>query len=314
MLNPDGGQYDLSGDPYRDWRKNRQPNAGSANVGTDLNRNYDYRWGCCGGSSGKTGQGDVPRAAPVLGARVPGPRRLRSEPGRRRPAADQDPVSLHANGELVLYPYAYTTANVPADMTKIDHDTFVALAQAMAATNGYTPRQSGDWYISDGDEEDWLYGTQRIFSFTVEVYPPEGSTGLGGHHPPDEVIARETARNREALLYLIDLAGCPYRASGTQVANCGPLYDDLELSRGWTRDPFGEDTASTSASGALARGDPSPTTAHGPKQLGTARRARRRTSPAWRRARPPSRTTSMDRRPWPRGRSPCRPTPRRTAH
>ena len=32
------------------WRKNRQPNAGSSAVGTDLNRNWGYRWGCCGGS------------------------------------------------------------------------------------------------------------------------------------------------------------------------------------------------------------------------------------------------------------------------
>src|SRR6185436_6698814 len=28
MLNPDGAQYDLTGVPYRGWRKNRQPNAG----------------------------------------------------------------------------------------------------------------------------------------------------------------------------------------------------------------------------------------------------------------------------------------------
>ncbi len=52
MVNPDGGEYDLTGRPYQAWRKNRQPNAGSSAIGTDLNRNYDYRWACCGGSSG----------------------------------------------------------------------------------------------------------------------------------------------------------------------------------------------------------------------------------------------------------------------
>ena len=51
-VNPDGAEYDLGGNPYREWRKNRQPNSGSTAVGTDLNRNYGYRWGCCGGSSG----------------------------------------------------------------------------------------------------------------------------------------------------------------------------------------------------------------------------------------------------------------------
>ncbi len=179
-------------------------------------------------------------------------------------------ITLHTNGELILYPYAYTTTNVPSDMTSIDRATFVDMAQDMAATNGYTVRQSGDWYISDGDQIDWMYGRHRIFSFTLELYPPEGSTSLGGHYPPDEKIAGQTARNREALLYLIDVADCPYRASGTQVANCGPLYDDLELQRGWTRNAFGEDTATTSAKGAWARGNPAATSSNGPKQLGTA--------------------------------------------
>jgi hypothetical protein len=269
MLNPDGVEYDLTGSPYRGWRKNRQPNAGSTYIGTDLNRNYGYQWGCCGGSStnpaSKIYRGPSAFSAPeslamanfVKSRIVGGRQQIRTQ------------VSLHASGELVLFPYAYTTANVPKDMTAADRSTFVGMATAMAATNGYTIRQSGDWYISDGDEEDWLYYTQRIFSFTVEMYPPEGSTGLGGHHPPDEVIARETARNRAALLYVIDVADCPYRASGTQVANCGLLYDDLEIARGWTVNPFGEDSATTAAQGAFARGDPSATSSNGPKQLTT---------------------------------------------
>src|SRR6185436_5245325 len=53
MVNPDGGEYDLTGNPYREWRKNRQPNSGSSYVGTDLNRNYGYHWACCGGSSSR---------------------------------------------------------------------------------------------------------------------------------------------------------------------------------------------------------------------------------------------------------------------
>ena len=50
--NPDGSEYDIATGSYRSWRKNRQPNSGSSYVGTDLNRNYGYKWGCCGGSSG----------------------------------------------------------------------------------------------------------------------------------------------------------------------------------------------------------------------------------------------------------------------
>jgi murein tripeptide amidase MpaA len=269
-VNPDGAEYDIGGSPYRNWRKNRQPTPNSTSIGTDLNRNYDYKWKCCGGSSGtpssKNYRGWKAFSAPetqavskfVTSRVVDGRQQIRTH------------ITLHTNGELILWPYAYTTTDVPADMTTTDRSTFVAMAKAMAATNGYGYRQSGNWYISDGDEIDWMYGRHRIFSFTVELYPPAGSTTLGGHHPPDEKIAPQTARNREMLLYLISMADCPYRASGTQVANCGPLYDDLELARGWTVNPFKEDTATTSDKGAFARGDPAGTSSHGAKQLGTA--------------------------------------------
>ena len=85
-LNPDGLQYDLTGSPYRAWRKNRQPNPGSSHIGTDLNRNYDYDWGCCGGSSGSTGSLDLPRA----GGRSPRP--------RRRPSATSSRAGSSAAG------------------------------------------------------------------------------------------------------------------------------------------------------------------------------------------------------------------------
>ena len=60
-LNPDGSEYDIATGTYRSWRKNRQPNGGSSAVGTDLNRNWSYRWGCCGGSSSEPCRRDLPR-------------------------------------------------------------------------------------------------------------------------------------------------------------------------------------------------------------------------------------------------------------
>jgi carboxypeptidase T len=112
-------------------------------------------------------------------------------------------------------------------------------------------------YITDGDQIDWLYGSQRIFSFTWELFPTETGTVWGDHYTADENIARETARNRGALLYLISVAGCPYGAIGLSQQNCGPFFDDMEIGRGWTVDPDGTDTAT---SGRFARGDPAPTT------------------------------------------------------
>ena len=70
-MNPDGSEYDIATGSYRSWRKNRQPNAGSTAVGTDLNRNWGFNWGCCGGSSGTFPLGDLPR--PVRRSRRPRP-------------------------------------------------------------------------------------------------------------------------------------------------------------------------------------------------------------------------------------------------
>jgi carboxypeptidase T len=267
-LNPDGMRYDLTGSPFRAWRKNRQPNAGTTAVGTDLNRNYSYRWGCCGGSSGSpssiTYRGPAPFSAPETKAMrdfvnsrvVNGVQQIRAH------------ITLHTNGELILYPYGYTKTNMPGDMTNNDYRAFVALAREQAARNGYVAQQSSDLYITDGDQIDWMYGTHRIFSFTYELYPPETATVWGDHYPDDSRIAAQTARNRSAILRLIDRSWCPWAALGTDYVrtNCGPLYDDLEINRAWKANPDGTDTATA---GVWAVANPAATSSNGPKQLGT---------------------------------------------
>jgi hypothetical protein len=145
-------------------------------------------------------------------------------------------------------------------MTATDHSTFVAMGRRTASLNGYHAEQSSDLYITDGDEIDWMYGVHGIFSFTWELYPPETATVWGDHYPPDERIAPQTARNRAALLYTIDVGGCPYRAIGQTKALCGPFYDNAEINRGWQVNPDGTDTATT---GRWARGRPSPTASGG---------------------------------------------------
>jgi murein tripeptide amidase MpaA len=255
MVNPDGGEYDITGSPYRGWRKNRQPNAGSTNIGTDLNRNYDYHWGCCGGSSGSTAslnyRGPKAFSAPETQAMrdfidsrvVNGRQQIRAA------------ITFHTAGEQILWPYGYTYTDIPLDMTRDDHAALVAIGQHMAGKNGYHPMQSSGLYITDGDEIDWAYGRHRIFMYTLEMYP-RSSGELSRFYPPDEVIGRETLRNRSAILYLIDVAGCLYSPIGKVQANCGPFYDDIELSRGWQVDPLGDDTAT---SGRWQRADPAPT-------------------------------------------------------
>ena len=50
------------------------------------------------------------------------------------------------------------------------------------------------------------------------MYPV--TSAQGGFYPPDEVIPAETARNRAAILYLIDQADCPYAVIGKQAQYC----------------------------------------------------------------------------------------------
>ena len=264
MVNPDGLQYDLTGNPYRGWRKNRQPTPGSTKVGTDLNRNYGYKWGCCGGSSGSPGafdfRGRARWSAPevramrdfVNGRVVDGAQRIRTH------------ITFHTAGELVLWPYAYTSKDLPPDMTALDLATFKAMGRAMARTNGYRAKQSSALYRSDGDMIDWMYARHRILSFTFELYPRSGGTKKAWY-PNDEVIARENRRNRDAVLYLMGKAWCPYQALSQKHArnNCGPLFDDFETGRGWKVDPRGTDTATD---GRWVRGDAQKSTL----QLGSA--------------------------------------------
>jgi carboxypeptidase T len=218
-VNPDGGEYDIATGSYRSWRKNRQPNAGSSNVGTDLNRNWAYRWGCCGGSSGSTSsstyRGSGPESAPevkvvadfVRSRVIGGVQQIKSN------------IDFHTYSQLILWPYGYTLNNTGPGLTQDDRDAHAALGQNMASTNGYTPEQSSDLYITDGTINDWLWGTYKIFTYTFEMYPGASGSG-GGFYPPDEVITRETTRNREAVLRLLEYSDCVYRIIDKQAQYC----------------------------------------------------------------------------------------------
>ena len=264
-VNPDGAEFDVSTGSYAMWRKNRQPNAGSSSIGTDLNRNWSWQWGCCGGSSGSFSS-ETYRGATAFSA--PETQRVRDFVNQRVVGGVQQiktGIDFHTYSELVLWPYGYTTANTAPGLTADDEATLRTLGIDMASTNGYTPEQASDLYIADGTIDDWLWGQHKIFGYTFEMYP---RTANPGFYPPDEVIAAQTSRNREAVLRLLETSDCPYRAIGKEAQYCGLpsttiFSDDFEVARGWTASTTG------ATSGRFERGDPAATSSGGAKQLGT---------------------------------------------
>jgi hypothetical protein len=169
-------------------------------------------------------------------------------------------MTFHEFGRLVMWPYGYTMTNVPADMTAQDGAALASIGRRIAASNGYTPQQASDLYVSSGSSRDFEYGTYRLFPFTVELSARD--------YPDDSLIASETGRNREAVLSLMEVAWCPLGILGTAVksARCGAFDDDIEVNRGWSLNPDGTDTAPLN--GRFVRSDPESTSSLGPKQLG----------------------------------------------
>jgi hypothetical protein len=257
-VNPDGAEYDIAGRKFRYWRKNRQPTPGTTRVGTDLNRNFDYRWG--GGGRTSTNPAAITYRGPKAFS-APETRAMRDFLASRVVDGRQQIrtyITFHEAGRMVMWPYGYTMANLPADMTRDDQAALAKIGKTMAASSRYRPQQASDLYVTSGTTRDYAYGKYRIFSYTFELSVKD--------YPDDSLIASETGRNREAVLYLAERASCPLSVLGaaTTTARCGAYDDDLEVTKGWRINPDGTDTATI---GAWQRGVPAATSFQGMRQI-----------------------------------------------
>jgi len=204
MVNPDGVEWDIIGDRYKMWRKNRRDNR-DGNYGVDLNRNYSYGWGR-GGSSGSTGSDIYRGEAPF------------SEPETQTIKSFVEShlnskilVSVHTFSELILYPWGHTDSPISNEK---DRQAFQNMAETMARWNKYTPQQSSDLYIASGDTTDWAYGEHGIFAFTFELSPR--SMWEGGFYPGQRYIDKVFQDNLRPLLYLLEIADDPYQVVNNQ--------------------------------------------------------------------------------------------------
>ena len=218
--NPDGRKIAETG-VYR--RKNTDNDDGCSNTamwGVDLNRNFEFGWGCCAGSSGDPcvevyrGPESVsePEAAAVQAyLRAQFPDQRLPDLGSAAPAGATGVfVDLHSYGDLVLWPWGFTKAAAP------NSSALQTFGRKMAYWNGTKPEQASSLYVTDGATDDFAYGDLGVAAYTFEVgrtffepcYSFEGSI-LPGNVP--------------ALIYAAKAARTPYQTPA------GPDARDLAL-------------------------------------------------------------------------------------
>ncbi|MDZ7296262.1 MAG: M14 family metallopeptidase, partial [candidate division KSB1 bacterium] len=220
--NPDGRKKAEAG---LSWRKNTNQNycgATSNNRGADLNRNFPFKWGCCGGSSGNpcdaTYRGPSPASEPETQAIRDYMRALFPD---QRGSGDSDPapadatgvyIDLHSYSQLVLWPWGYTSAVAP-NGTQLQ-----TLGRKFAYWNGYTPQQSMDLYATDGTTDDFIYGELGVAGYCFEL----GTAFFQACSTFENTIV---PNNMPALIYAAKVARTPY------MTPAGPDAYNLALSQ-----------------------------------------------------------------------------------
>ena len=173
QTNPDGRKQAETG---LLWRKNTNQNycsPTSNNRGADLNRNFEFQWNCCGGSSSNqcslTYRGFAPASEPEVQAVQDYAQSL--FPDQRGPnlgdAAPLDAsgiyLDIHSSGRLLLWPWGFTSAAAP------NGPQLQTLGRKLAFFNGHTPQQSIGLYPTDGTTTSFAYGDLGLAAFTYEL-------------------------------------------------------------------------------------------------------------------------------------------------
>jgi hypothetical protein len=161
VMNVDGYTFSRNGNAM--WRKSRKSNPGSTCIGTDLNRNYEYRWNNGGSSTN-------PCADTYHGQRpFDNPETL----AMQRFYNSVDLVvqtDVHAYGQMWMHPWGWTYNLCPHDAQQNRNGG--AVATAIRQVNGLTFRFgsiANVIYIASGSSCDDFYGSAGV----IYAYAPE---------------------------------------------------------------------------------------------------------------------------------------------
>jgi len=215
--NPDGRKHAETGDW---WRKNTNENycgPTSSDRGADLNRNFEFQWACCGGSSSypcdETYRGPTPASEPEIQAvqayaRSIFPDQRDPDLGAAAPAtATGVYLDMHSYGELVMWPWGFTSAP-PANGSALR-----TLGRRLAWFDGYEPDQAIGLYPTDGTTVDFAYGDLGVASLLFEL----GTSFFQSCSSFESTILPD---HLETLRYAAKVARTPYLTpSGPDVAD-----------------------------------------------------------------------------------------------
>ncbi len=207
QANPDGRKEAEAG---YSWRKNTNENycgVTSSNRGADLNRNFTFKWGCCGGSSGypcdATYRGPAANSEPETQAIQAYMAAI--FPDQRGPndtdAAPADAtgiyIDLHSYSELVLWPWGWTSTNAP-NATQLQ-----TLGRKFAYFNSYTPQKAYSLYPTDGTTNDHAYGVYGVAGYCFEL-------GTAFFQACTTFESTIYPNNLQALIYAAKVVRTPY--------------------------------------------------------------------------------------------------------
>ena len=137
-------------------------------------------------------------------------------------------ITFHEAGRLVMWPYGYTYTNVPADMTKPDHDALVHIGRSMAATQRL-PAAAGERPVHHLGHDARLR-LWRLPDLLVHVRDVERRLPRRLRASPARPAATRTPSCTSP-----SGPGARSASSGTTMtdARCGAFDDDFEAARGW---------------------------------------------------------------------------------
>ena len=186
IANPDGYAHAFTVD--RLWRKNRAPNAGSACVGTDLNRNFDDHWS--GVAAGVATSRD-PCADFYHGPSAASEPEVAAIASFVRSRALVAFIDWHTYSAFWLTPQGWSTDAAPDAAA---HDAAAAAAVgALRSAHGvpYVALSAAAMYRTTGTAQDWAYAQGIVQSITIEGRPAADASGeaqYGFLAPPSEIV------------------------------------------------------------------------------------------------------------------------------